>query len=73
MEEENQKEAQPDISIFTCSICKDVFERPTTLACGHSFCLYCIAGQLQANTQEDGKEDSPLVPVCPECRQIIWR
>ena len=73
MEEEKQKEFRPDPAIFTCPLCKDIFQRPVTLACGHTFCLYCLAVQLTANKAEETREDSPLVPVCPSCREIIWR
>ena len=75
MEEEALKNYQPDLSIFNCTLCKAIYEKPVTLACGHTFCYYCIAQQLQ-NQQQDN-QDNPvkhsLVPLCPQCRQIIWR
>ena len=31
-----------DLTILTCSICKDIFTDPIITLCGHSFCYECI-------------------------------
>lgn len=28
--------------IFECKLCADIFKKPITLHCGHSFCANCI-------------------------------
>nr|XP_032805600.1 E3 ubiquitin-protein ligase TRIM62-like isoform X4 [Petromyzon marinus] len=43
---------------LTCSICLDLFDCPTTLSCGHSFCLQCL---------EDACKSAKLF-TCPHCR-----
>lgn len=40
-------------SHFTCGICKDLFSKPITLPCGHTFCAAC--------------EDTWELPRCPLC------
>ena len=51
-----------DLFHATCSICHDVFKRPTKLpSCGHPFCLPCI------------EEWRKCQPSCPECREAIPR
>lgn len=44
---------------LTCIICRDLFDCPTTLSCGHSFCKDCISSSLR------------IKPVCAICRTII--
>lgn len=41
---------------LTCIVCMDIFDRPVTLACGHSFCFTCAAEMLERK------------PVCSVCR-----
>ncbi|XP_077123003.1 E3 ubiquitin/ISG15 ligase TRIM25-like [Ranitomeya variabilis] len=45
-----------------CSICKDIYEDPVTLRCGHNFCWDCIDQNLNA-------QDESGVYSCPECRE----
>nr|XP_032834799.1 E3 ubiquitin/ISG15 ligase TRIM25-like [Petromyzon marinus] len=48
---------------LTCSICLDTFDCPTTLSCGHSFCLYCL---------EDAWKEADSY-CCPQCRKTFPR
>ena len=40
-----------------CYICHEVFDRPSRIMCGHTFCLDCISGWLKKQSN------------CPQCRQ----
>ncbi|OBZ75140.1 Postreplication repair E3 ubiquitin-protein ligase rad18 [Grifola frondosa] len=40
-----------------CSICREFYEAPVTLNCGHCFCSFCIRSAL------------PEKPECPTCRK----
>ena len=75
MQEEDKKDYQPERKIFTCILCEDIFSKPVTLTCGHTFCHYCILHHQMSHAQPEQEKDKAagLVPVCPECRQIIWR
>ncbi|XP_051822625.1 probable E3 ubiquitin-protein ligase TRIML1 [Antechinus flavipes] len=47
---------------LTCSICKDYFNCPVTLSCGHTFCRFCLLKTW-------GAVDQPC--PCPECQRIF--
>lgn len=51
-----------NLNEFTCPICLDLLKDPVSVACGHSFCMYCI------NRQWDGQVHS-RVYTCPLCKQ----
>ncbi|KAL7422752.1 E3 ubiquitin-protein ligase rad18 [Cryptotrichosporon argae] len=44
-----------------CAICKELFQAPVSVACGHSFCSLCIRGSL----------DSMKDKKCPSCGESI--
>ena len=69
MQEEAAANFVPNPELFLCKLCKEHFDHPVTLACGHTFCRLCVAGEVQSPHEGD----SPVVPLCPDCRQIIWR
>ncbi|XP_054457952.1 zinc finger protein RFP-like [Anoplopoma fimbria] len=46
---------------FKCCICQDIFTDPTSLACGHNFCLDCIEGFWDTKTE----------PECPLCKETF--
>ncbi|XP_061434122.1 E3 ubiquitin-protein ligase TRIM11-like [Lethenteron reissneri] len=48
---------------LTCSICLDTFVCPSTLTCGHSFCLQCL--------EDAWKETNSY--CCPQCRKTFPR
>ncbi|XP_054882214.1 LOW QUALITY PROTEIN: E3 ubiquitin-protein ligase TRIM39-like [Poeciliopsis prolifica] len=48
---------------FTCSICLDVFTNPSSIPCGHSFCMACIT------TYWDGSQ----VFQCPLCKKTFQK
>ncbi|CAN0202532.1 unnamed protein product [Lampetra planeri] len=48
---------------LTCSICLDTFDCPSTLSCGHSFCLQCL---------EDAWKETDSY-CCPQCRKTFPR
>ncbi|CAN0120122.1 unnamed protein product [Lampetra fluviatilis] len=48
-------------SELRCSICMDTFDCPSTLSCGHSFCLRCLESAWETAS-------SFSCPHCPQCR-----
>lgn len=48
-------------SEFTCPVCYELMVEPTTLSCGHTLCMHCLARWvLQSKKRE-----------CPECKQVF--
>uniref|UniRef100_A0A3Q0R6V0 RING-type domain-containing protein n=1 Tax=Amphilophus citrinellus TaxID=61819 RepID=A0A3Q0R6V0_AMPCI len=45
---------------FSCSICLEVFTKPVTTPCGHSFCQSCISSYW------DGGRHTYQCPLCKE-------
>ncbi|XP_060847006.1 E3 ubiquitin-protein ligase rnf8-B-like isoform X1 [Rhopalosiphum padi] len=48
-----------DNNDLTCSICFDVFEKPSELNCSHVFCFKCVKNWMRNNRS------------CPICRRTI--
>lgn len=48
-----------ELDDMQCVICHELFERPTTLFCGHTYCMGCIFDYIEAN------------PSCPICKAFV--
>lgn len=49
--------------MLTCSVCRDIFNDPRQLPCGHSMCMGCL---------ENLRDHSTDVPFrCPDCREYF--
>lgn len=46
---------------LTCTICRDIFNEPNRVSCGHTFCYDCITEWIKSS------------PDCPICRKKIQR
>ena len=46
---------------WICGICQDLYDKPTSTPCGHTFCLACIKTALTLNEE------------CPMCRAKVSR
>ncbi len=64
----------PSPELLRCRLCGLSLRRPTTLACGHSFCHRCLIAAVVQKFEEaaEGRMLS-LIPVCPQCLSIVWR
>uniref|UniRef100_S4RM06 RING-type domain-containing protein n=1 Tax=Petromyzon marinus TaxID=7757 RepID=S4RM06_PETMA len=50
---------------LSCSICLDTFVCPSTLSCGHSFCLRCLeAAWEMASRVRDGMATAIVCDIC---------
>ncbi|KAM4632083.1 E3 ubiquitin/ISG15 ligase TRIM25-like [Discoglossus pictus] len=45
---------------LNCPICTDIYTNPTTLICGHTYCMDCITNTWDNQDDKDS--------TCPECR-----
>jgi hypothetical protein len=50
-------------SCFTCGICHDIMNQPTTITCQHSFCYNCLDQLIKNNRRTQQKN---LCPVCKD-------
>lgn len=68
---------EPPIKLLTCPICNQIFYKPITLFCGHTFCRGCLITRPQSKMKseelESKKKQSAKLNVCIECQSIIWK
>jgi hypothetical protein len=65
---------QPDPKLLTCPLCTLTLQRPTTLACGHTFCHQCLITAISRKLSENREGRAlTMIPLCPRCLSIIWR
>lgn len=50
---------------LSCVICHQIIYQPTSLMCGHSFCIACIKSWF------NDKECQPGKAPCPRCGQVV--
>lgn len=56
--------ASATVDSCLCSICLEVFKRPTTIPCGHNFCLKCITEYWDTTDNTSFK--------CPLCKEEFY-
>lgn len=50
---------------FTCGICQDIMNQPTTITCQHSFCYGCLEELMKSNRRRHEKN------TCPVCKEVF--
>jgi len=50
---------------FTCGICQDIMNQPTTITCQHSFCYGCLEQMIKNNRRQHQKN------TCPICKEVF--
>uniref|UniRef100_A0A8C4WW38 Uncharacterized protein n=1 Tax=Eptatretus burgeri TaxID=7764 RepID=A0A8C4WW38_EPTBU len=49
---------------LTCDVCLQLFKKPITLGCGHSFCRECVDKFWESRR-------GPTACICPSCREVF--
>nr|XP_054774094.1 E3 ubiquitin-protein ligase TRIM71-like [Lytechinus pictus] len=60
---DNQEKASSSSQNLVCPLCLDIFDEPTILTCGHTFCRKCLKKYDLTHQDIDHM-------VCPLCREI---
>ena len=57
---------------LTCSICKNLFKEPKTLACLHTFCEGCLSYHINMIKKRHDflAEDASYNVPCPKCKHV---
>ncbi|XP_061434235.1 E3 ubiquitin/ISG15 ligase TRIM25-like isoform X1 [Lethenteron reissneri] len=58
-------------SELRCSICLDTFVCPSTLSCGHSFCLWCLKAAWKTASSFSCPQCRATFPVRPQLRKNV--
>nr|XP_032836316.1 E3 ubiquitin/ISG15 ligase TRIM25-like [Petromyzon marinus] len=58
-------------SELRCSICLDTFVCPSTLSCGHSFCLQCLEAAWETASSFSCPQCRATFPVRPQLRRNV--
>ncbi|XP_061434098.1 E3 ubiquitin/ISG15 ligase TRIM25-like [Lethenteron reissneri] len=58
-------------SELRCSICLDIFICPSTLSCGHSFCLQCLEAAWETASSFSCPQCRATFPVRPQLRRNV--
>lgn len=65
-----------DLEDFTCSICREIFESPVSLACSHSYCHACLTGLKKEETTPPSTPTPSLenskIKRSPSTRTLIY-
>uniref|UniRef100_A0A8C4Q4N3 RING-type domain-containing protein n=1 Tax=Eptatretus burgeri TaxID=7764 RepID=A0A8C4Q4N3_EPTBU len=61
---ETTESRENSLDELTCPVCFELYNEPTALPCGHSFCLVCIETSWESKGEDTGC-------VCPNCREVF--
>ncbi|XP_061433912.1 E3 ubiquitin/ISG15 ligase TRIM25-like [Lethenteron reissneri] len=59
------------VSELSCSICLEAFDCPSTLSCGHSFCLRCLEAAWKTASSFSCPQCRATFPVRPQLRRNV--